>query len=98
MPFTIAMYDKSYDYIGKRLDGLGLDLKVCTFGKDGMFLVDGVKVAPRDVAVDYVWLSTHLNADNFRDEAFAIVLGCKSVGVLQTFNAGSMTGTPATRP
>lgn len=88
MPFTIAMYDKSYDYIGKRLDGLGLDLKVCTFGKDGMFLVDGVKVAPRDVAVDYVWLSTHLNADNFRDEAFAIVLGCKSVGVLQTFNAG----------
>jgi phosphoglycerate dehydrogenase-like enzyme len=88
MPFTVAMYDKSYDYIRPRLDALGLDIVVHTFGLDGQFLIGGVKVAPADVAIDYFWLSTHLNADKFRDGALKVVLGCKSVGVLQTFNAG----------
>ncbi len=88
MPFTVAMYDKSYDYIRPRLDALGLDIAVRTFGRDGMFLIDGNKVAPANVAVDYVWLSTHLNADKFRDGALDLVAACKSVGVLQTFNAG----------
>ncbi len=88
MPLTIAMYDKSYEHIGRRLDALGLDIVVHTFGKDGKFLIDGVRKAPRDVAVDYMWLSSHLNTDGFRDGAFELVLDCKSVGVLQTFNAG----------
>ena len=88
MPFTVAMYDKSYDYIRPRLDALGLDIVVRTFGRDGMFLIDGVKVSPDKVDVDYFWLSTHLNADQYRDGALDLVAACKTVGVLQTFNAG----------
>jgi phosphoglycerate dehydrogenase-like enzyme len=88
MPVTVAMYDKSYDHIGPRLHALGLDTVVRTFSRDGLFLIDGAKVAPAQVAVDYMWLSNHLNADSFRDRALDLVLACKSVGVLQTFNAG----------
>jgi phosphoglycerate dehydrogenase-like enzyme len=88
VPFTVAMYDKSYDYIRPRLDALGLDIVVRTFSRDGMFLIDGVKIAPENVDVDYFWLSTHLNADQYRDGALDLVTVCKSVGVLQTFNAG----------
>jgi phosphoglycerate dehydrogenase-like enzyme len=88
MPLTVAMYDKSYEHIRPRLDALGLDITVHTFGRDGKFSIDGAKVAPANVPVDYLWLSSHLNADGFRDGAFELALNCKSVGVLQTFNAG----------
>jgi phosphoglycerate dehydrogenase-like enzyme len=88
MPLTVGMYEASHDHIRKRLDALGLDITLRVFNKDGTFLVDGKKVAPRDVALDYVWLSSHVNAGGFRDRAFDIVLDCKSIGVLQTFNAG----------
>jgi phosphoglycerate dehydrogenase-like enzyme len=88
MPITLGMFDTSYAHIGERLRALGLDVAIRTFGKDGMFLIDGKKVPPRDVTLDYVWLSSHINADEFRDRAFDIVLDCKSIGVLQTFNAG----------
>ncbi len=88
MSVTVAMYDKSYEHIRPRLDGLGLDTLVHTFSKDGKFLIDGAKVDPGDVAIDYLWLTSHLNADGFRDGAFELALSCKSVGVLQTFNAG----------
>ncbi|MEQ1612511.1 MAG: NAD(P)-dependent oxidoreductase, partial [Hyphomicrobiaceae bacterium] len=88
MPRTLAMYDKSYDYIGKRLDALGLDIEVATFDQTGNFTCKGKTRPAAEMAVDYMWLSTHLNADNFRDQGFDIVLKCKSVGILQTFNAG----------
>jgi phosphoglycerate dehydrogenase-like enzyme len=88
MPITLGMFETSYAHIGERLRALGLDVAVRTFGKDGMFLVDGKRVPPGEVALDYVWLSSHINADGFRDRAFDIVLDCKSIGVLQTFNAG----------
>ncbi|MEQ1649742.1 MAG: NAD(P)-dependent oxidoreductase [Hyphomicrobiaceae bacterium] len=88
MAVVVGMFDQSFAHIGSRLDALGLDIKVHTFGRDGMFVVDGVKMAPREIALDYVWLSTHLNTDGFRDQAFDMMLGCKSIGVLQTFNAG----------
>ena len=88
MPITLGMFDTSYAHIGERLRALGLDIAVRTFGKDGMFLVDGKKVPPSEVVLDYAWLTSHINADGFRDRAFDIVLGCKSIGVLQTFNAG----------
>ena len=88
MPLTVAMYDKSLDYIGSRLDALGLDITVHTFHKDGKFLINGASRSPGDVDIDYLWLSSHINADGFRDRAFELVLGCRSVGVLQTFNAG----------
>ena len=88
MTFIVGMYEPSYAYMRSRLDALGLDLKVCTFGKDAMFNVDGVKRAPEEMALDYLWLSTHLNAEGFRDKGFDIVSRCKSIGVMQTFNAG----------
>ncbi len=88
MPVTVGMFDKSYEHIRDRLDALRLDIRVHTFGRDGKFRVGGREVPPRDVAVDYMWLTSHLNADGFRDRAFDLVLDCKSIGVLQTFNAG----------
>lgn len=88
MAVTVAMYDKSYEHIGARLDALGLDIEVLTFGKDGQFQVDGAAVSPAEIDVDYLWLSTHLNADNAQKTAFDLALACKSVGVMQTFNAG----------
>ena len=88
MPVKVAMYDKSFEHIGKRLGALGLDINVCTFSKDGHYTVDGSKVAPSEMAVDYMWLTSHLNLDNFRDPGFELCLATKSIKVLQTFNAG----------
>ena len=88
MTVTVAMYDKSYVHIGARLDALGLDIDVRTFGKDGQFQIDGGTVSPTEIDVDYLWLSSHLNADNAQNTAFELALASKSVGVLQTFNAG----------
>jgi phosphoglycerate dehydrogenase-like enzyme len=88
MPLKVAMFQKSYDYIKPRLDALGLDVSVVPFDKAGQFLVDGKAVSRRDLDLDYVWLSTHINADGLRDTAFDYMLECKTIGVLQTFNAG----------
>ena len=88
MSVTVAMYDKSLQHIGARLDALNLDITVHTFGQDGKFMVDGVAVAPADLDIDYFWLSAHINDDDFREGAFSTALACKSVKVLQTFNAG----------
>jgi phosphoglycerate dehydrogenase-like enzyme len=88
MPVTVAMYDKSFEHIGERLDALGLDIVVRTFDKDCRFLIDGASVPPGEVDIDYFWLSNHVNAGGFQQAAFNVVLDCKSVGVLQTFNAG----------
>ena len=88
MPVTVAMYDKSFEHIEAPLNALNLDIVVHTFGDDGQFQINGAAVAPGDVDVDYFWLSSHVNDGGFRGKAFNLVLDCKSVGVLQTFNAG----------
>jgi phosphoglycerate dehydrogenase-like enzyme len=88
MSVTVAMYDKSLEHIGARLDALGLDIKVLPFGKDGQFQINGATVSPSDIDVDYMWLSTHLNADNMQKTAFELAQACKSINVMQAFNAG----------
>lgn len=88
MSFTIAMYDKSFEHIGERLGAMGLDISVITFDQSGQFQIDGKPTPPSDVAVDYIWLSSHINADGAQKTAFDLALACESVGVLQTFNAG----------
>lgn len=88
MPVKVAMYDKSFEHIGKRLPALGLDIAVSTFSKDGHYTVEGRKVAPSEMDVDYMWLTSHLNLDNFRDPGFELCLATRSIKVLQTFNAG----------
>ncbi len=88
MPITIAMYDKSLHHIGSRLEALGLDINVVTFDKAGRFTSNGAVVAAQDLDIDFMWLSSHITADGFQEAAFDLVLGCHSVKVLQTFNAG----------
>jgi phosphoglycerate dehydrogenase-like enzyme len=88
MPVTVGMYDKSLAHIGDRLNALGLDIIVHPFDKSGQFLIGGTATAPGDVDIDYLWLSSHINADNAQKATFDLALACKSLGVLQTFNAG----------
>ena len=88
MPVTVAIYDKALELIGERLDALALDIVIRSFGKDGWYPVDGAAVAPNDVEIDYFWLSPKIIFDRQLPAAFDLVLGCKSVAVLQTFNAG----------
>ena len=88
MTVTVAMYEKSLDHIGERLRALNLDIAVVTFNRHGQFLIDGKEVPPSDIAVDYFWLNQRLTADQVLQMAFDTVLACKSVDVLQTFNAG----------
>jgi len=88
MTVTVAMYEKSRDHIGERLNALNLDIAVVTFDRNGQFLIDGKQFSPADIAVDYVWLCAHLNHDKALQTAFDTVLACQSVDVLQTFNAG----------
>lgn len=88
MTKTVAMLDKSYQRVAKRLDPLGLDIRVIPFDRDGRFQVDGAQVPPEDMAVDYLWLSPHIPSDGLQKMAFDLALSCKAVGVLQTYNAG----------
>ena len=88
MPVTLLMYDKTHARIGERLRALGLDLAVATFDKSGRILQGGVSRAPGEVAVDYVWLSSDMNADGFQEGGFELALALRSATVLQTYNAG----------
>jgi phosphoglycerate dehydrogenase-like enzyme len=88
MLVTVGKYDKGLEHIGERLKTLGLDIKLATFGKNGKYRIDGTEVAPADAAIDYLWLNSNINLDNFQAGAFDIALATKSIGVLQTFNAG----------
>lgn len=88
MPFTIAMFEPSHAHIGERLAALGLDAEVVVADADGQFAIDGRKAPPAEAEIDYFWFSSHLNASGLLKTALETVLACKSVGVLQTFNAG----------
>lgn len=88
MTVTVAMHERSLAHIRDRLDALKLDIRVLPFTAEGMFDIDGKAVPPGDVAVDYVWLSSHIGQGGGSAVAFKLVLDCKSVDVLQTFNAG----------
>ena len=88
MPVTVAMYQPAFDHIGEKLAALQLDVTVLPFNSNGRFLLDGCLTDPGEVAVDFLWFSTHLNQDGVAPMAFDLALACKSVGVLQTFNAG----------
>jgi phosphoglycerate dehydrogenase-like enzyme len=89
MTITLAMYDKSRAHIEPRLAALSLsDVRIVTFDRDGLFHVDGRRVPAEDMDIDYLWLSVDINLDQARKEAFETVLRCRSIKVLQTFNAG----------
>ncbi len=88
MPPIVAMHDVSLKHIGPRLEALGLDIRIAPFDNAGNFRIDGAVVPAREAEIDYLWLSSHINPVNTGGEVFAQALACKSVGVLQTFNAG----------
>lgn len=88
MTVSVAMYANSYGGIKDRLDALGLDLDVIPFRLDGKFEIGGTKVDPADVDVDYLWLSPELSLEGGLQTAFDVALKCRSIKVLQTFNAG----------
>jgi phosphoglycerate dehydrogenase-like enzyme len=82
------MYARSYGSIKDRLDALGLDLDVIPFRLDGKFEIGGAEVDPADVDLDYLWLSPELSLEGGLKTAFEVALRCRSIKVLQTFNAG----------
>lgn len=88
MTVRIGMYEKSHAHIAERLAKLGLDVTVHTFDTSSTFLVDGRRVAPAEMDLDYMWLQSAINVDNFQKGAFDLSLACRSIKVLQTFNAG----------
>ncbi|MDP7547091.1 MAG: NAD(P)-dependent oxidoreductase [Alphaproteobacteria bacterium] len=88
MPVTVAIYDKALELIGERLEALALDIIIHPFNKDGWISANGGAGAPGETGIDYFWLSPSIAFDRCLPAAFELVLGCKSVGVLQTFNAG----------
>lgn len=88
MPVTLLMYDKALARIGERLHALNLDLDLATFDRSGRVAIGGKSLHPEEVSVDYVWLSSDLNADGFQQGAFDLALALRSAKVLQTFNAG----------
>lgn len=88
MPFTLAMFEESYAHIRGRLDPLGLDFRLALVDGEGQFKIDGVVVQAGDLDVDYFWFNNYLSQSGRLGDAFKAVLACKSVKVLQTFNAG----------
>jgi phosphoglycerate dehydrogenase-like enzyme len=88
MTVTVALYANSYGRVRERLDALGLDLEIYPFQLDGLFHVGAKKIDPAGVDLDYVWLSPELSLEGGLKAAFELVLRCRSIKVLQTFNAG----------
>ncbi len=88
MPVTVAIYEKALARLAPRLEPLGLDLEFRPFTSDGAYRIGGATVAPSEVDVDYIWLSPDISLEGIQATAFGLVLDTRSIGVLQTFNAG----------
>ncbi len=88
MAVSLLMYDKALARIGGRLAALNLDLDIATFDKSGRVSIGGKTRPPEEVSVDYVWLSSDMNIDDFQEGGFDLVLALRNAKVLQTFNAG----------
>tara|TARA_R110002096_G_scaffold180160_11_gene357445 strand:+ start:388 stop:1374 length:987 start_codon:yes stop_codon:yes gene_type:complete len=88
MTVTVAIYKRAYEDIRVDLDALGLDIAVLIFDRSGTLFRDGRPMRPEDTDVDFVWLSAFISRDKAQEAAFDLVLRLKSIGVLQTFNAG----------
>lgn len=88
MTKTVALHEAALAHIGDRLKSLSLDIKVIPMNDNGEFIVDG-KVAPaKDLELDYMWMSYHHSGMKSRGIVCDAALACKSLDVLQTFNAG----------
>ena len=88
MAIRLGLYDKTLERLVDRIRGLGIEFDFRPFNKDGQFVVDGTVTSPSEVDLDYLWFSADIALDKIQPVAFDLALACKSVGVLQTFNAG----------
>ena len=72
----------------RHLNVLGIEFEMLPFNKEGQFIIDGKVTSPDEVDLDYLWFSADIAVDKIQPVAFDLALACRSVGVLQTFNAG----------
>jgi len=86
MTVRLAMYEKSLEHIGERLDALGLNLEIITFDQDGKF--HNGTTSASEIEADYLWFSQHLSSEGLLPMGFQVALDLKQLDVLQTFNAG----------
>ncbi len=88
MAATVGIFEKALARLGGELDGLGLDVAFRPFDREGRFLIDGQAIEAGAVSLDYLWLSPDISVERIQGPVFEMVLNCRSIGVLQTFNAG----------
>ena len=85
---TLTLHEASLAHIGPRLSALGLDLDIWTLGADGRFANGPARRAPEEHDAGYLWLSRHASLAMGQDALFDAALACRSVDVVETYNAG----------
>lgn len=88
MTVTVGIYEKALQRLGSELQSKDLDIRLCPYNPDGMFVTEGGLRSAADTELDYLWLSPDISIDKIQKPIFQMVRDCKSIGVLQTFNAG----------
>jgi phosphoglycerate dehydrogenase-like enzyme len=88
MPITLAFFDAALPRLKPKLDALGLDVDLWTYDQAGMFHHGGHTYAPADIALDYCYVSGDVQVAGATDAVFAALVACRSIKVVQTFNAG----------
>ena len=88
MPVRVGMYEGALKRMRDRIDPLKLDIDIVTFDNEGKFAIGGKALAPEETDLDYLWLSPDVAGGSLGNLPFDVALRCRSVKVLQTFNAG----------
>ena len=66
MPVMLASYEDTSKHIEERPIALGPDLSIQTFDAKGRFRINGEDTVPENISVDYVCLSSNINASGNR--------------------------------
>ncbi|WP_193181784.1 NAD(P)-dependent oxidoreductase [Nisaea sediminum] len=88
MPRSVAIYEKTIERLAPRLESLDLDITLIPFTAAGEYRIGGKTVPPEEADIDYLWLSPDLSFDKLVEPALKMALRTRSIGVMQTFNAG----------
>ena len=60
MTVSVGLFDAGYARLKSRIDGIGLDIDIVTFDKNGEFDLNGKKTPASEIELDYLWLSPDL--------------------------------------
>lgn len=88
MTKTVGIFDQTIERLKERLATLEGDFRIVPYTADGKYLVDGESKSPEEIDLDYLWLSPDLSLNGVIAPTFEMALKTRSIGVLQTFNAG----------